>query len=280
MAADKNAKVMDLMMRNMEKERKELQKENESLQSRVKEMKTAYCQCQKTKDELAKELSEAEDRIMLFEKREGQKHEHNEAEYFELENRLQQVEEEYARLVEKNKEDLDTNSELIEQLQEVQELSSGKDRILNDLNSQYSKSVAQINILQEENRKLNEALKREREAVSQLADDKLSLEQNILDVLGQVNELEHKIENKTSETFEKDHTITKIKHYTSELLQEQKFNAEQVTFLKDELETTKSELDGTKTKVEEFRKECKRHKDELMKCKDSLEGEFERFHSI
>ena len=264
---EKNSNVLEMMLQKKESERKELQHENEILQKRLKEFESAYNLCQQTKDELTKELFQAEDRIDQLQElvNKGSFSENLE----EFQEKYYNLEKRYESLMEQTKDDETTNMELMEQLKETQKLSTGKDKVINDLNQQLAKANVQIITSQKETKRLNDVVNKNEKELTEANREKDELNAEILQIAGQIDKLNAELGIKKSETEEKEQTLGRIKIQTADLLEEKRKYVEDVKKLKKELEDAKSEN-------EEFQMEYEMLQEEFEKCKDTIEGRREK----
>ena len=262
--AEKNSSVLEMMLQKKEAERKELQRENEALQKRINEFQAAYNLSQQAKDDLAKELFQAEDRIdelqeLVNRGAFAENLEEFKEKYYTLEKR-------YNDLLEQTKDDETTNNELIEQLRETQKLSTSKDKVINDLNQQLAKSNAQILTLQKESKRMTDLLNENEVAVSSLTREKNNLNSEIRKIAGNVDKLHAELGIKKTETNEKEEALERIRNQTTTLIEEKKRNDEEIKKLKKELNEVKSEF-------EDYQIEYEMLQEEYAKCKDIIEGE-------
>ena len=262
--ADKNASVMEMMLQKKEQERKEIQHEHEILQRKIQQLESAYSLCQETKDDLAKDLFQAEDKIdqlkdLLNQGRNSESLEEFKDKYYTLEKR-------FSDLLEQTKDDEETNNELIEQLREAQKLSLGKEKVINDLNQQLTKSGTHSNTLQKESKRLHELLKENEDVITNLTNGKIALEKKISDVVRQADTLHAQLNIEVSERNNEGNAIDKIREQTISLIEDKKKSSEEVKHLK-------KELANARTEVEESRQVIEVLKEEYEKCSNIIEGE-------
>ena len=260
---ERNSNVLEMMLQKKEIERKELQHETEILQKRLKEYEAAYTLCQQAKDDLAKELFQAEDKIdqmQDFIDKGG----HSESldklkdEYFDLEKR-------YENLVEQTKDDEATNNELMDQLKETQKLSSGKDKVINDLNQQLAKNNVQISTYQKEVKRMSDLLAENETTISTITREKNALNSEIMKVAAEVEKLNEQLGSNEANAKEKGEALERIREQTTTLIEEKKGYCEEIKKLKRDLAQAKREFEDCQLDYEMLQ-------EEFEKCKDVIEG--------
>lgn len=266
MAAEKNPNVLEMMLQKKEIERKEVQHENESLQRRLKEYETAYGLCQQTKDEIAKELFQAEDKIdqlQEFINKGG----HSES-LDEMKENYFNLEKKYESLVEQTKDDEVTNSELMEQLKETQKLSAGKDKVINDLNQQVAKSNVQIITQQKEAKRMVELLAENETVIASITREKNALNAEISKVAKEVGKLNAvEVGSNRKEMATEGEAMERIREQATNLIDDKKKNNEEIKKLMKDLSHAKSEY-------EDFQMEYEMLQEEFEKCKEVVEGKW------
>ena len=260
---EKNSNVLEMMLQKKESERKELQHENESLQKRLKEYETAYSLCQQTKDDLAKELFQAEDRIdqlQEFINKGG----HSES-LDEFKEKYYNLEKRYESLLEQTKDDEATNNELIEQLKETQKLSTGKDKVINDLNQQLAKSNVQILTQQKEAKRMSELLVENESVIGNITREKNALNAEIVKVAAEVGKLNAQLGSNKSDVKEKGEALERIREQTASLIEDKRNYSEEIKQLKKDLGNVKAEYEDCQIEYEMLQ-------EEFEKCKEIIEG--------
>ena len=260
---EKNSNVLEMMLQKKESERKELQHENEVLQKRLKEYEAAYVLSQQAKEDLAKELFQAEDKIdqlQDFIDKGGHTESLDELKekYFDLEKR-------HENLIEQTKDDEATNNELMEQLKETQKLSSGKDKVINDLNQQLAKHNALIIVHQKEEKRMSNLLAENETVISNITREKNSLDAEVVKVAAEVEKLNAQLGSNMANAKEKGEALDRIREQTSALIEEKKAHCEEIKNLKKDLIQAKTENEDCQVEYEMLQEEFER-------CKEIIEG--------
>ena len=255
--------MLEMMLQKKEVERKELQHENEVLQKRLKEYEAAYVLSQEAKEDLAKELFQAEekiDQLQDFIDKGG----HSEC-LDELKEKHFDLERRYESLLEQTKDDESTNNELLEQLKETQRLSSGKDNVINHLNHQLSKYNAQIATHQKEAKRMADLLTENEAAIGKITSEKKTLNVEIAKVAAEVEKLNSQLGSNEANVKEKGEALERIREQTTSLIDEKKSFCEEIKRLKKDLAHAKSECEDCQVEYEMLQ-------EEFEKCKDIIEG--------
>eukprot|EP00794_Sanderia_malayensis_P018306 gene18306-20129_t len=261
MADNKNSSVMEMMLKKKEQERKDLQRDNEVLHKRIHELEHSYSLCQQTKDELAKDLFQAEDKIdelqELLEKSTSIE------QLDEYKNKYEASERRYNDLLQKTRDDEAANYELIEQLKQTQELSSGKDKVVKDLNQQLAKFGLHVSNYQKENKRLCEVLEENKQHISNVRLEKEALVEEIDVLLEQMEALHMRKSNEDDKTKDCTESMEKLKEQTNLLIEER-------TREKEELKQMKVEVNDCKYELNHGKGELKLMEEEIAKCKSII----------
>lgn len=260
---EKSTSVLEMMLQKKESERKELQHENESLHKRLKEYEAAYGLCQQTKDDLAKELFQAEDKIdqlqdFINKGAHAESLEEFKEKFFNLEKR-------YENLLAQTKDDEATNNELMEQLKETQKLSTGKDKVINDLNQQLAKSNVQIITHQKEGKRMSELLSENETVIAKITREKNALDAEIVKISTEVDKLNAQLGSSEENAKGKGEELERIRERTTTLIDENKKYNEDMKKLKKDLKNVKSEYEDCQLEYEMLQ-------EEYEKCQDIIEG--------